>query len=47
MLTVGNFGIIYYKVFRRNFDERQINTNFDYNEEIKKCKTIDYVMGKN
>lgn len=47
MLTVGNFGIIYYKVFRRNFDERQINTNFDYNEEIKQCKTIDNVMGKN
>ena len=23
------------------------NNNFDYNEEIKKCKTIDDVMGKN
>ncbi|HBJ2622692.1 TPA: IS256 family transposase [Clostridium botulinum] len=26
---------------------RKIDTNFDYNEEIKKCKTIDDVMGKN
>lgn len=24
-----------------------INNNFDYNEEVKKCKTIDDVMGKN
>lgn len=23
------------------------NNNFDYNEEIKKCKTIDDVMDKN
>lgn len=27
--------------------KERINTNFDYNEEIKKCKTIDDVMGKN
>lgn len=26
---------------------KKIDTNFDYNEEIKKCKTIDDVMGKN
>ncbi len=26
---------------------KNINTNFDYNEEVKKCKTIDDVMGKN
>ena len=26
---------------------RKIDTNFDYNEEVKKCKTIDDVMGKN
>ena len=26
---------------------KKINTNFDYNEEVKKCKTIDDVMGKN
>ncbi|USS00652.1 IS256 family transposase [Clostridium septicum] len=26
---------------------RKIDTNFDYNEEIKRCKTIDDVMGKN
>ncbi|MGU8504865.1 hypothetical protein ACV30Q_10215 [Clostridium perfringens] len=25
----------------------KINTHFDYNEKIKKCKTIDDVMGKN
>ncbi len=23
------------------------NINFDYNEEVKKCKTIDDVLGKN
>lgn len=27
--------------------KNKINTNFDYNEEVKKCKTIDDVMGKN
>ena len=26
---------------------RKIYTNFDYNEEVKKCKTIDDVLGKN
>ncbi|QGU96343.1 IS256 family transposase [Clostridium bovifaecis] len=26
---------------------KKIETNFDYNEEIKKCRTIDDVMGKN
>lgn len=26
---------------------KKIDTNFDYNEEIRKCKTIDYVIGKN
>lgn len=26
---------------------RKIDTNFDYNEEVKKCKTIDDVLGKN
>ncbi|GAA0182966.1 IS256 family transposase [Clostridium sediminicola] len=26
---------------------KKIDTNFDYNEEVKKCKTIDDVMGKN
>jgi len=26
---------------------RKNNTNFDYNEEVKKCKTIDDVLGKN
>lgn len=26
---------------------KKINTDFDYNEEVKKCKTIDDVMGKN
>lgn len=26
---------------------KKINTNFDYNEEVKKCKTIDDIMGKN
>lgn len=25
---------------------KNINTKFDYNEEVKKCKTIDDVMGK-
>jgi len=25
---------------------KNINTNFDYNEEVKKCKTIDDVMGE-
>jgi len=33
--------------FRRNYYDKKIDTNFDYNEEIKKCKTIDDVMGKN
>ena len=26
---------------------KKIESNFDYNEEVKKCKTIDDVMGKN
>jgi len=26
---------------------KKIETNFDYNEEVRKCKTIDDVMGKN
>lgn len=26
---------------------KNIDTNFDYNAEVKKCKTIDDVMGKN
>ena len=26
---------------------RKDNTNFDYNEEVKRCKTIDDVLGKN
>ena len=26
---------------------RKIDTDFDYNKEIKRCKTIDDVMGKN
>lgn len=26
---------------------KKINTDFDYNEEVKRCKTIDDVMGKN
>lgn len=26
---------------------RKIDTNFDYNEKVKKCKTIDDVLGKN
>lgn len=26
---------------------RKDNTNFDYNEEVKKCKTINDVLGKN
>lgn len=25
---------------------KNIESNFDYNEEVKKCKTIDDVMGK-
>ena len=27
--------------------KKNTNYNFDYNEEVKKCKTIDDVMGKN
>lgn len=26
---------------------RKIDTNFNYNEEVKKCKTIDDVLDKN
>jgi transposase-like protein len=26
---------------------KKTDANFDYNEEVKKCKTIDDVMGKN
>ena len=26
---------------------RKTDTNFDYNEEVKNCKTIDDVLGKN
>ena len=26
---------------------KKTNINFDYNEEVKKCKTIDDVLGKN
>lgn len=26
---------------------KEINTNFNYNEVVKKCKTIDDDMGKN
>ena len=44
---VGKFGIIYFIKFRRNIYDKKINTNFDYNEEVRKCKTIDDVMGKN
>ena len=27
--------------------ERKNDINFDYNSEVKKCKTIDNVLGKN
>lgn len=27
--------------------KKNTNYNFDYNEEVKKCKTIDYVISKN
>lgn len=27
--------------------KRKTDINFDYNEEVKKCKTIDAVLGKN
>lgn len=27
--------------------KKNTNYNFDYKEEVKKCKTIDYVISKN
>lgn len=43
----GSFGIIYYKYLGGKIKPKKIDTNFNYNEEVKKCKTIDDVMGKN
>lgn len=48
---VDRFEIIYHISFRRVtkrfFIARRNDINFDYNSEIKKCKTIDDILGKN
>ena len=28
-------------------ERKKMESNFDYNQEVRKCKTIDDVMGKN
>lgn len=44
---VSKFVIIHHKFLVGISMKDKINTHFDYNEKIKKCKTIDDVMGKN
>ena len=44
---VGRNGIIYLKILGGIFMTKKDDINFDYTEEVKKCKTIDDVIGKN
>lgn len=45
--VVRGLGIIYYINLVGKVMPKNIDINFDYNAEVKKCKTIDDVIGKN